>query len=135
METNSAIKYDVNIILIPIFADNRFKQTDPNYYKVLLNDSDEIISKRLSVSHKDIIDCLNEVMGEYLKVDYNWPFKNLSHCRKHGNQIDIIFTTTIPYIKDCNKKGSIININKFLELNTEQYYAEVVTRISPNVFG
>lgn len=132
---SKTIKYDVNIVLIPIFADNRFKQTDPNYYKVLISDSDEVISKKLDISHKDIVDCLNQTLQEYLKIDYDWPFKNLSHCRKKNNQVDIIFTTTIPYIKDCNKKGNIININKFLELNTEPYYAEVVTRISPNVFG
>lgn len=133
METKK-IKYEVNIILITIFADNRFKQTDPNYYKVLLDDSDEIITRKLGISHS-IPDCLNEMIKEYLKIDYEWPFKSLSHCRKYGDQLDIVFTTTIPYIKGCNKKGNIVNINKFLELNVEPYYAEIVSRISPNVFG
>ena len=128
------IEYRVWITLIPMFADKAYPQMNPNYYKVLLDDENKVLKKRLGVLHKSPITCLEELYTEYLKVDYGWSAKELVNCRKINKDIEITYLCKMPYIASCNKAGKMVNVNDFMSLISDEYYVEIITGSSPQYF-
>jgi hypothetical protein len=128
------IDYTVSVVLLPIFADSSVKQTSMEYYKALITNDNKVLSKKLSIFHKDIESCLKELYEECLKVDYEWSVKELLTCRKNDKFLEIIYSCKIPYFKDCNKTGKIVNIGDFSSLITDQYYVEIISATSPRFF-
>jgi hypothetical protein len=123
MENN----YEVVVSLICIFYDKQYNQTDPNYIKILL-DEKKVINKKISIFHKDIKNCIEELFSEYIKINYEWPSKELVSCRKIDNKIEITYITSMPFINGSLKKGSLYNITDFINIIQDNYYAESITR-------
>jgi hypothetical protein len=128
------LEYRVSVGLIPMFADRTYAQTNPNYYKVLVNDDGTVLKKPIGILHKDPRTCLEDLYNEYLKVDYGWSSKQLVNCRKKNKDIEITYLCRMPYIASCNKAGKIINVNDFMSSIMDEYYVEIVTGSSPQYF-
>jgi hypothetical protein len=122
------MKYEVVVTLLPIFIDKRYKQDNPNYIKILLDEEEQILKKSVGLLHKDITHCVSELFNEYLKIDYDWPTKTLSGCRKLSRGvIELTYTCGFPYVNGSQKKGNIANINEFNELVSDEYYVESIS--------
>lgn len=121
------IKHEVLVSLIPVLIDNRYEQINPNYLKILMSNNDTIPTKYISAMHTTIEQCLEELYIEYLKIDYSWAEKTFVGCRKIDDKIELLYTTNLLYIKDCNKKGQFINITDFSKLIPDQYYVESIS--------
>lgn len=119
-------KYNISISLIPIFADKSKEQTNKDYYKILLDDDNKIISKPLKASHHNIEDCLQEIFYEFLKLDHQWANTTLAGCRKINTNIELLYKSNALYLNNCNKKGLFVNVNNFMSLITDNYYAEKI---------
>ena len=119
-------KYNISISLIPLFADKSQDQTSINYYKILLNNQNKVITRPLMASHHDTEDCIKEIFSEYLKIDYNWAIIKLAGCRKINTNIEILYISNAMYLNNCNKDGIFVNINDFTSLVTDNYYAEKI---------
>lgn len=128
-------KYNGSVILLPILADKNFSQSHPDYFKILVNNDGSMLKRNLSILHKTIEICLQELYEEYIKISYDWPLKELIDCRKNNSNIEIIYLCRMPFIKDCNKSGKIININEFFSSQTDEYYGEIISTYSPRTFG
>jgi hypothetical protein len=122
------MKYEVVVTLLPVFIDKRYSQDNPNYIKILLDEEEQLLKRSVGLLHKDIQHCLSELFNEYIKIDYDWPNKILTGCRKISrNTIEITYSTGLPYINGCQKKGNITNITEFNELVSDKYYVESIT--------
>jgi hypothetical protein len=121
MEAN----FKVVITILPIFHDKSQSQTSPEYIKVLIDN--DVIQSSVKFYHKDIKNSLSEIFNEYIKINYEWPKKQLVGCRKKNNTIELIFSIIMPYFKDCNKKGRLLNITDFSGLISDEYYVECIT--------
>lgn len=122
------IEYIVNIVLIPIFADRSSPQSSFDYYKILIDDDNKVLKKRINIFHKDIDSCVQDLYNDSIKISYEWPIKELVGCKKNEKDIDIIYTIKMPYFKNINKIGKIINIQEFTSLITDEYYNEIISR-------
>ncbi len=129
------IKYNAILTLIPVFADKNYPQTHPNYFKILVDKDGKVLSKNISGLHKTIEICLEELYNEYIKVDYSWPLKELVDCRKINSTIEIIYLCRMPFLRECNKSGKMININEFFSSQTDEYYGEIISSASPRAIG
>lgn len=122
------MKYEVIVTLVPIFIDKRYKQDDPHYIKILLDEEEQLLKKSVGLLHKDIQHCLSELFNEYIKIDYDWPNKTLSGCRKLSRTIiELTYTCGLPYVNGSQKKGNIVNITEFNELVSDKYYVESIS--------
>jgi hypothetical protein len=119
-------KYNISISLIPVFADKSRDQTSKDYYKILLDNENKIITRPLMASHHNLEDCLNQIFSEFLKIDYNWAMVNLVGCRKMNTHIELLYVSNAVYINNCNKDGLFVNTNDFMSLITDNYYAEKI---------
>ena len=122
------IEYIVNVVLIPIFADRSSPQSSFDYYKILISDDNKVIKKRINIFHKDIDSCVNDLYNDFIKISYEWPIKELAGCKKNEKDIDIVYTVKMPYFKNINKIGKVINIQEFTSLITDEYYNEIISR-------
>lgn len=118
--------FKIKLSLIILFADQSCLQTDVNYYKILL-DSKNIISKEINVFTPSLETSLKELFEEYVKIDFEWPIKYLGDCRKINDTIEITYICKMPFLKDCIKNGSVINIQEFNNLYTEEYYGKILS--------
>lgn len=127
------IEYKVNVVLIPIFADRAESQSTADYYKILLDNNNKIIKKRVGAFHKNIENCINDVYNDFLKVSYEWPIKELVDCKKHETEkeIDVVYVIKMPYFKNINKMGNMVNIQEFNTLIMDEYYNEIISRTFP----
>jgi hypothetical protein len=119
-------KYNISISLIPVFADKSKDQTSKDYYKILLDDENKIITRSLKASHHNLEDCLHEVFSEFLKIDYNWADIKLAGSRKVNTYIELVYVAHAIYMNNCNKNGLFVNTNDFISLITDNYYAEKI---------
>jgi hypothetical protein len=119
-------KYNVYVTILTVFADNRFNQTDPNYYKILLDNSLPI-KKQVTALHKTIDDCLQEIFKEYLKVDKDWTMLKLVDVRKENLNIELVYTCRAIFMEECNKAGEFVDINTYLNTVKDKYYAEKIS--------
>lgn len=119
-------KYNVFISLIPIFADKSKDQTSKDYYQILLNDENKIITRSLKDSHNNLEDCLREIFSEFLKIDYDWTTVKLAGSRKNNTHIELLYISNATYMNNCNKNGLFVNANDFMTLITDNYYAEKI---------
>jgi hypothetical protein len=117
--------YRIKISLIPIFYDKNHHQTNAEYIKLLISNN-SIISKELTLFHKDIKNCVEELFTDYIKINYEWPSKELVSCRKLNDTIEIIYTTSMPFINGSVKNGELINISDFVNTIEDKYYVEAV---------
>ena len=122
------IEYIVNVVLIPIFADRSSPQSSFDYYKILISDDNKVLKKRINIFHKDIDSCVNDLYNDFIKISYEWPIKELVGCKKNEKDIDIVYTVKMPYFKNINKIGKVINIQEFTSLITDEYYNEIISR-------
>ena len=122
------IEYIVNVVLIPIFADRSSPQSSFDYYKILITDDNKVLKKRINIFHKDIDGCANDLYNDFIKISYEWPIKELVGCKKNEKDIDIVYTIKMPYFKNINKIGKVINIQEFTSLITDEYYNEIISR-------
>ena len=125
------IEYRVHGVLIPIFADRSSPQSSPDYYKILLDDNNKILKRRVGLFHKNIEHCINDLYNDYMKISYEWPIKQLLDCKKNEKDIDIIYLIKMPYFNNINKMGNIVNIQEFTSLITDEYYNEIISRTFP----
>lgn len=126
-------QYKVIISYIPIFADNNYSQTSPDFFKILLNNN-SIIKKEVGIFNNSIEDCLYNIYIECINFDYNWTTKELADCRKIDDTIEITYVSRMPYIKNCNKNGEIVNIDNFLSIFTDEYYVRIITGSGAGTF-
>jgi hypothetical protein len=126
-------KYKTIVSLIPVFADQKFSQLKPEYFKIL-TDKKDVLKKEVSIFHNDIKACLSQLYNEYLNIEYDWATKELINCRKKDGIIEITYICKMPYIDNCNKKGNIVNVNDFMSLITDEYYVAIITGTTPNCF-
>lgn len=129
------IEYSVIVSVIPVFADQSKPPTSPDYYKILLDDNMQVIKQELGVLHANISDCVNDVFSKFLKIDPEWPFRKLANTRKIKKTVELTFTTTMPYIENCNKQGRIVNVNEAMSMNMDEYYVHTITSTSPGLYG
>lgn len=120
-------KYHVVVSLIPIFQDKNYSQANPNYIKILVEDDNTIPNKKVAAMHKDFKNCLSELFSEYIKVNYEWPEKELISCRKNKNIIEIIFSVKMPLINGSTKRGKLVNITEFSKIMADKYYVECLS--------
>ena len=67
------IEYKVSVVLIPIFADRSSPQSSFDYYKILIDDDNQVLKKRIDAFHKDIDNCVNDLYNDlqcYIKLIY-----------------------------------------------------------------
>jgi hypothetical protein len=128
------IKYRAEVSVIFIFADKKYSQTDPNYYKILIDENKCIIKKELSAIFKTPEDCLQNLYNNYIKIDYDWPTKYLANCRRVKNIIEITYLCKLPMLEGCYKMGRLINISDFLDLKLDEYYVKIISSNSPESF-
>jgi hypothetical protein len=126
------VKYYVKVSLIPVLVDKKQPQLSNEYHKIIINDDNTIISKYIELE-KNVEDVLRELYKEYLRYDYDWSYKSIASCRKVNNVIEIIYLTHMPYIKDCNKNGKVVNMQE-LNLLEDKHYAKVAIFTSPESF-
>jgi|LakMenE01Jun11ns_1017448.scaffolds.fasta_scaffold9944446_6 hypothetical protein len=119
-------KYNISISLIPVFADKSKDQTSKDYYKILLDNENKIITRSLMASHHNLEDCLHQIFSEFLKIDYNWAMVTLAGCRKVNTHIELLYVSNAIYMNNCNKDGLFVNTNDFMSLITDNYYAEKI---------
>lgn len=128
------VKYKVEVSALFIFADKKYSQTDPNYYKVLITEDKDIIKKELKALFKSPEDCLKSLYNEYIKIDYDWPTKYLANCRKTKNIVEITYICKLPMLENCCKMGRLINISDFLDLKLDEYYVKIASSNAPESF-
>jgi hypothetical protein len=68
------------------------------------------------------------IYNDFIKISYEWPIKELVGCKKNEKDIDIVYTIKMPYFKNINKIGKVINIQEFTSLITDEYYNEIISR-------
>lgn len=120
--------------LLIIFADNSCDLTDPNYYKILLDENKKIIEKPIGIFTESVEKNMKDSFEEYLKISYDWPLKQLSDCRKRGDEIEITYCCKMPFIRDGVKNGTLVNIKEFNTLYTEDYYGKIISSTPTRVF-
>lgn len=118
----------VIINLIPVFANQNIQQTSPEYYQILIDDSDRIISKEFSEKDIDINEFVDTIIEEYLTLDAHWVVKNLVNCEKVKSSLEITYSIKSIFIDSCNKKGKFLNINSFMEKFQGNKYVEAIWR-------
>lgn len=128
------IKYNIKLSVVITFVDQSFPQSHFNYYRILVDKNHEIPSKKLSILNKTLEEDLKELYNEHIKVDFEWPVKFLSNCRKTNNNIEITYCCQLPFIRDCYKNGSVITVNQYLNKETDPYYAEIISTGSVKSF-
>ena len=128
------IEYRAKVSLLPIFLDQKFSQNNPNFFKILITEDDKVLSKSVGALHKTLQQCLKELYNEHIKVDYDWPQKELVDCIKKNKDIEIIYLCKLLYVPDCCKSGKLVNVNDFMSLFTDQNYAEIISGSSPQYF-
>lgn len=122
------IEYKVSVVLIPIFADRSSPQSSFDYYKILIDDDNQVLKKRIDGFHKDIDNCVNDLYNDFIKISYEWPIKELIDCKKRDKEIEVIYIIKMPYFKNINKLGKVVNIQEFTSLITDEYYNEIISR-------
>jgi hypothetical protein len=127
-------KYNAYVSLIPIFQDRSFSQTSPNYLRVLLDDNNQILKKDIAILHKNLDQCLMHLFNQYIKINYEWPEKELLSCRKIKNTIEVTYSVKMPSINGSVKSGNLVNITEFSQLVSDKYYVECLTE-SPRRFN
>ena len=116
------------ISLIFIFEDKKYDQHDPEYIKILLDSHNQIPRLDLTDSYTDIKDCLKKLYNDFIRIDYDWPDKELIDCRiNNSNELEIIYKVYMPYISDSVKSGNLINITDFPSTVLDDYYVECIT--------
>lgn len=127
-------EFKIVISLLPIFHDSSYRQTDPRYIKILLNTDNSIIQKKLNAFHTNIDKCLYDIFIDHIKINYEWPEKELVACKKEGDTIEIVYKSIMPFFKDSIKKGNLVNITDFPNLALDKYYVECIVG-TPRKFG
>jgi hypothetical protein len=120
-------RYKAVVSLIPIFQNKSFAQTSPNYLKVLLDNENQVLKKEVAILHKDLPNCLMSLFNEYIKINYEWPEKELLSCRKVKNIIEITYSVKMPSVNGSVKDGNLVNITEFSQLVSDKYYVECLT--------
>lgn len=118
----------VVINLIPVFANQNTQQTSPEYYQILIDNNDQIISKEFSEKDIDINEFVDKIIEEYLILDTHWVVTNLVSCEKAKNTLQITYSVKSIFIDNCNKKGKFLNINSFMEKFQGNKYVEAIWR-------
>jgi hypothetical protein len=129
-----SIEYRASVVLLPIFLDQKFVQNNPDFFKILITEDDKVLSKSVSALHKTTQSCLRDLYNEYIRVDYDWPQKELADCIKKNKDIEIIYLCKLLYVPDCCKAGKLVNVNDFMSLFTDQKYVEIISGSSPQYF-
>lgn len=120
--------------LISSFDKNK-KQTDPNYFKILL-DNKNIPSLTLSNFDTDEISILKQLHEQYLNCDFSFYPKNLSGFRIIGEkECEICYCINIQFFKNIAKSGEWYTLNDIQENNIllEEYYGELFYRRSTTI--
>jgi hypothetical protein len=129
-----SIEYRASVVLLPIFLDQKFVQNNPDFFKILITEDDKVLSKRVSALHKTTQSCLRDLYNEYIRVDYDWPQKELADCIKKNKDIEIIYLCKLLHVPDCYKAGKLVNVNDFMSLFTDQKYVEIISGSNPQYF-
>lgn len=127
--------YKVEIVLFPVLVDNAYRQTEPDYFKVLIREDNSPLSKNLSMMNESIEQCLKEIHNEYIRIGYEWTNKWLSSViKKDMKTVQIIFVANLVYVKNCFKNCKIVNIHEFMEVCKNKDYERVISSVSPTFF-
>ena len=118
---------NTNISLIIILEDKKYAQNEPEYIKVLLDTTNQIPKLSLTNNFKDIKDCLRQLYDTFMRIDYEWPDKELIDCRINNDELEIIYKIYMPYISDSVKSGNLINITDIPSTISDNYYVECIT--------
>ena len=120
-------KLSTKLSVVITFADQNYPQTDPSYYKILLDNDKKIISEKILIYTPNLDTLLKQVFDKYMKVSYEWPLKYLADCRKTNSELEIVYGIKMAYINDCIKDGELVNINEYKNLGIESYYDGIIS--------
>lgn len=116
-------------------TDKNKKITDPDYFKILLDD-EKVPSFTFSIFNKDEISILKELHEQYLHCDFLFYPKNLSGFRIiNDTNCEICYFTNIQFFKNVTKKGKWYTLSDIQEQNIllEEYYGELFYRRSTTI--
>lgn len=115
------------ISLVIAFADKNYQQTNPEYYKILLDNNKKIISEKIMIYSPSIELMLKQIYEKYMNISYDWPLKYLADVRKVNDEIEIVYGIKMGYINGCIKDGQLVNIREYQNLNIESYYDGIIS--------
>jgi cystathionine beta-lyase family protein involved in aluminum resistance len=127
--------YKVEIVLIPIMSDGEYRQTDPNYFKILLTEDNQVLSQNLSMMNESIEQCVKEIHHKYINIGYEWSNKWLAGViKKDIKTVQVIFIANLVYVKNCFKNCKAVNIHQFMEVCKNKDYERIISTVSPTFF-
>lgn len=118
------LKFEVKITVLLTFADKSYPQFHDEYYKVLVNEDDSLISEYLKFD-ATMEEALKSIYNQYMNIDFSWPYKKLCTCEKISNKrIELVYMCQMPFLKNCIKNGKVINFKNFNTIHNK--YGEII---------
>lgn len=136
MESNS-IKLKVSYIFISL---NRKRAIFQDIIQLLLTEDLKIPSVTINnlKDFNDPIEMLKGIHEDYLKYSFDFVIERLAKIRFIDHNIcEVTYIASLNYIPGFNKKGRVFSLNELVKQNIdiEEYYGEIISRNSSNIFG
>jgi|DEB0MinimDraft_10_1074344.scaffolds.fasta_scaffold238832_2 hypothetical protein len=105
---------------------NKFlSYSDDNYFKVLLDGSQDLPKRYLSTKNEK--ETLKELWEEYLEIYFDWANINLIDFRKYMiNECEAIYCCKLFHIFGATKKGKFVSHNSNIRL--DPYHEELLAK-------
>lgn len=116
----------VRISLIVISVDKSLQLNNKDYSKLLLTDDDKIPSVEFkSFKKKTEETFLRKLCEKHLNYKYEFLLKRLSSVVIQNNEVDIIYSSTVPYSFSFVKNGKLVRLVDNLEI--DERYQRAIT--------
>jgi hypothetical protein len=125
----------LKITFIVVQCDKRTDISDPNRFRVLLDDNMNFPSKYIST--KDEFDTLKELSDKFLRVDFNWLPKEIRGFRKLQKEslelktpvFELVYSSYMPVILGSEKLGYFFTEQELHNagIEIEEFYQDVLS--------
>jgi len=125
----------LKITFIVVQCDKRTNISDPNRFRVLLDDNMNFPSKYIST--KDEFDTLKELSDKFLRVDFNWLPKEIRGFRKLQKEslelktpvFELVYSSYMPVILGSERSGYFFTEQEIdnAGIEIEEFYQEVLS--------
>lgn len=116
-------------------CDKKTNISDPNRFRVLLDDDMSFPSKYIST--KDEFDTLKELSDEFLRVDFNWLPKEIRGFRKLQEEsleiktpvFELVYSSYMPLILGSERRGYFFTEKEIhdADIEIEDFYQDVLS--------
>ena len=125
----------LKITFIVVQCDKRTNISDPNRFRILLDDNMNFPSKYIST--KDEFDTLKELSDKFLRVDFNWLPKEIRGFRKLQKEslelktpvFELVYSSYMPVILGSERSGYFFTEKEIdnAGIEIEEFYQDVLS--------